>query len=593
MNKTVNMNLGGFFFHIDEDAYQKLNRYFDAIKKSLSSDGREEIMNDIESRVSELFSEKLTGTKQVISLKEVDDVIAVMGQPEDYKIEDEAPRHPNYNYASSGSRKLYRDKENGIIGGVLAGLGYYFGIDKVWLRLIMLVLLLSFGTGFLLYIILWIVMPEAVTTTEKLEMQGEPINISNIEKKVKEEFENLSEKFKNADVNFKDGMDTVSEKVKIFSNDFSDKMKSNSSRVGSNLGDVIISILGIFAKFLGALIVMVASISLLGFFVASIVMLFSSTMPDSFALNYISTPIGLETPLWIQGILFLLVFGIPFFFLLILGLKLLVTNLKSIGSIAKYSLLSLWIIALAILIVLGIKEATQLAFDGKVVQKQSINISPTDTLFVKFKNNDFYSKDIDNHDDFRLMQDEHGKEIVYSNNVSIEIMPTDEKLPYLQIEKLANGKTPDEAQKRAEKIIYNLKIEGNKLILDNYLLHNVKNRFRDQRVALFLYLPKGTYLKPDSSLRRYEETNGDYFSWNPESKNDVYKVEDNKVKCTNCPANENEESDYEQDDDTNIRTPNVTINEDGISIKNDTTISSAKDFKELKINKDGIIIKTK
>ncbi|HFG0565837.1 TPA: PspC domain-containing protein [Flavobacterium psychrophilum] len=593
MNKTVNMNLGGFFFHIDEDAYQKLNRYFDAIKKSLSSDGREEIMNDIESRVSELFSEKLTGTKQVISLKEVDDVIAVMGQPEDYKIEDEAPRQPNYNYASSGSRKLYRDKENGIIGGVLAGLGYYFGIDKVWLRLIMLVLLLSFGTGFLLYIILWIVMPEAVTTTEKLEMQGEPINISNIEKKVKEEFENLSEKFKNADVNFKDGMDTVSEKVKIFSNDFSDKMKSNSSRVGSNLGDVIISILGIFAKFLGALIVMVASISLLGFFVASIVMLFSSTMPDSFALNYISTPIGLETPLWIQGILFLLVFGIPFFFLLILGLKLLVTNLKSIGSIAKYSLLSLWIIALAILIVLGIKEATQLAFDGKVVQKQSINISPTDTLFVKFKNNDFYSKDVDNHDDFRLMQDEHGKEIVYSNNVSIEIMPTDEKLPYLQIEKLANGKTPDEAQKRAEKIIYNLKIEGNKLILDNYLLHNVKNRFRDQRVALFLYLPKGTYLKPDSSLRRYEETNGDYFSWNPESKNDVYKVEDNKVKCTNCPANENEESDYEQDDDTNIRTPNVTINEDGISIKNDTTISSAKDFKELKINKDGIIIKTK
>ncbi|HHT8814223.1 TPA: PspC domain-containing protein, partial [Flavobacterium psychrophilum] len=413
MNKTVNMNLGGFFFHIDEDAYQKLNRYFDAIKKSLSSDGREEIMNDIESRVSELFSEKLTGAKQVISLKEVDGVIAVMGQPEDYKIEDEAPRQPNYNYASSGSRKLYRDKENGIIGGVLAGLGYYFGIDKVWLRLIMLVLLLSFGTGFLLYIILWIVMPEAVTTTEKLEMQGEPINISNIEKKVKEEFENLSEKFKNADVNFKDGMDTVSEKVKIFSNDFSDKMKSNSSRVGSNLGDVIISILGIFAKFLGALIVMVASISLLGFFVASIVMLFSSTMPDSFALNYISTPIGLETPLWIQGILFLLVFGIPFFFLLILGLKLLVTNLKSIGSIAKYSLLSLWIIALAILIVLGIKEATQLAFDGKVVQKQSINISPTDTLFVKFKNNDFYSKDIDNHDDFRLMQDEHGKEIVY------------------------------------------------------------------------------------------------------------------------------------------------------------------------------------
>ena len=92
MNKTVNMNLGGFFFHIDEDAYQKLNRYFDAIKKSLSNDGREEIMNDIESRISELFSEKLTSEKQVIGLKDVEDVIAIMGQPEYYKIENDEPK---------------------------------------------------------------------------------------------------------------------------------------------------------------------------------------------------------------------------------------------------------------------------------------------------------------------------------------------------------------------------------------------------------------------------------------------------------------------------------------------------------------------
>ena len=79
MNKTINMNLGGFFFHIDEDAYQKLNRYFDAIRSSLSQEGRDEIMNDIESRVSELFSEKLVNSKQVLSLKDVDDVICRYG----------------------------------------------------------------------------------------------------------------------------------------------------------------------------------------------------------------------------------------------------------------------------------------------------------------------------------------------------------------------------------------------------------------------------------------------------------------------------------------------------------------------------------
>jgi len=214
------MNLGGFFFHIDEDAYQKLNRYFDAIRASLSKEGRDEIMNDIESRISELFSEKLTSSKQVLSLKDVDDVIAVMGQPEDYKIENDEPSKANYAYTNSTSRKLYRDREEGIIGGVLAGLGHYFGIDKVWLRIIMLVLLLSFGTGFLLYIILWIVMPEAVTTSEKLEMKGEPINISNIEKKVKEGFAEFSDTLNNLD-----------------HSKIATEAKNGAQKIGSTLGD--------------------------------------------------------------------------------------------------------------------------------------------------------------------------------------------------------------------------------------------------------------------------------------------------------------------------------------------------------------------
>jgi hypothetical protein len=125
MNKTVNMNLGGFFFHIDEDAYQKLNRYFDAIRRSLSNDGRDEIMNDIESRISELFTEKLINNKEVLGIKEVDDVIAVMGQPEDYKIEDDEPKQTNFstNYNPIKTRKLYRDVEGGLIGGVLSGFG--------------------------------------------------------------------------------------------------------------------------------------------------------------------------------------------------------------------------------------------------------------------------------------------------------------------------------------------------------------------------------------------------------------------------------------------------------------------------------------
>jgi phage shock protein PspC (stress-responsive transcriptional regulator) len=576
MNKTVNMNLGGFFFHIDEDAYQKLNRYFDAIKKSLSSDGRDEIMNDIESRISELFSEKLTSEKQVIGLKDVDDVITVMGQPEDYKIEDDQPKETNYNYTSSGSKKLYRDKENGIIGGVASGLGHYFGVDQVWIRIALILLVFAgFGTGIIAYIVLWAVTPEAITTSEKLEMRGEPINISNIEKKVREEFETVSEKFKNADYG-----------------KMGSQVKYGAEKIGSSLGDVIVSILKVFAKFIGALIVIIASTTLISLII-SLFTVGSTSFLSVPWLDYFNTFNYTNTSMWFVSLLFFLAIGIPFFFLLILGLKILVSNLKSIGNIGKYTLLAIWILAVGLLITIGIRQATEVAFDNKVVTKQQINISPNDTLFVKFRFNDYFTKDINDRESFKFVQDSANQNMIYSNNVSIEIMPTDERLPYIKIEKNANGKSFNEAKVRAEKITYNLKITGNQLVLDNYFLTDVKNKYRGQEVKLFLYLPKGTYLKPDSSLRHYEETDGDYFYWNPDSDKDVYKVEENKVKCINCPVNDNEDWDSDNEDNINIHNPNVTINEDGISIKNDTTISNSKDFKELKINKDGIIIKTK
>ena len=107
MNKTVNINIGGLFFHIDEDAYQKLSRYFDAIKRSLSnSSGKDEIMKDIEMRVAELFTERQKSDKHVINNKDVDEVVAVMGQPEDYRIDDETEEPKTFNYNSTGKRKL-------------------------------------------------------------------------------------------------------------------------------------------------------------------------------------------------------------------------------------------------------------------------------------------------------------------------------------------------------------------------------------------------------------------------------------------------------------------------------------------------------
>jgi phage shock protein PspC (stress-responsive transcriptional regulator) len=578
MNKTVNINLGGMFFHIDEDAYQKLTRYFDAIKRSLSnSSGHDEIIKDIEMRVSELLTDKQKSDKHVIGLKDVDEVIAVMGQPEDYIIEDELKEAQTNNNASNRrSKKLYRDKEKGMIGGVASGLGHYFGIDAVWIRIVLILLVFAgFGTGILAYIILWVVTPEAITTSEKLEMTGEPVNISNIEKKVREEFENVSGKLKNVDYD-----------------KYGNQIKTGASKLGNSFGDFIMSVFKVFAKFLGIILIISGFAVLISLFIA-VFTLGSSSFIDVPWQGFIEAGNFTDYPIWSFGLLMFFAVGIPFFFLILLGFKLLTPNLKSIGNIAKYTLLAIWLIAIAILISIGVKQASEIAYDGKTVQKQTINLMPNDTLYVKFKYNEYYTDDINDRDEFKFVQDSANHELIYSNNVSLRILHTDEKLPYIQIEKTAKGKSFQDAKQRAEKINYGVKIEGNHLILDNYILTEVSNKFRGQEIELSLYLPEGTLLKPDASVENYDRSDDEFFNMHYSSDNYVYKVESSQIKCLNCPADENEYNDVEinETDNDSIQT-SVTINEEGVSVKNDTIINSKNNIKELKINKDGIIIKT-
>jgi phage shock protein PspC (stress-responsive transcriptional regulator) len=569
MNKTVNINLGGMFFHIDEDAYQKLTRYFDAIKRSLSkSSGQEEIIKDIEMRVSELLTEKQKTEKHVVTIREVDEVIVVMGQPEDYIIEEDGPSTTNNDFSTPRTtKKLYRDKENGMIGGVATGLGHYFGIDAVWLKIMFLIFVFAgFGTGILAYIILWIVTPEAVTTSEKLEMTGEPVTISNIEKKVREEFDSVSGKIKNADYD-----------------KFGNQVKSGAEKLGSGLGDFIMTVFKIFAKFLGVILIM-GGLTMLVMLFIGVFTLGTSSSIDFPWQSFIEAGNFTDYPVWTFGLIMFLAVGIPFFFLAILGFKLLAPNMKLLGNIAKYTLLALWLIAVSLAISIGIKQATAYAVNGRSVQKETFNIKPTDTLLIKFKHNDYFAKDVDDRNNFMITQDSLNNNIIYSNDVSIRIEKSDEKYAYIQIEKEAKGKTLSEAKKRADAIRYNYKIIGNQLIFDNYLITDLKNKFRDQEIEITLFLPKGTLLKPDESMSNYDRTDGDFFLWHPDSSNEVFKVEDNKIRCINCPEDYNED---ENDNETN-----VTINEDGVSIESDSIVKTKKNFKELKINKDGIIIKT-
>ena len=576
MNKTVNINLGGMFFHIDEDAYQKLSRYFDAIKRSLSdSNGQDEIIKDIEMRIAELVSEKHTSEKQVINLKELDEIIAVMGQPEDYRIDpdgDETQKN-NFNTTNRAHKKLYRDKDKGSIAGVCTGLGHYFGIDSVWIKILFLILA-STSFGIIAYIILWIVMPEAVTTSEKLEMTGEPITISNIEKKVREEFENVSDKFKNANYD-----------------KMGNQVKTGFGKFVAEISEVFLSIFKIFAKILGVILIM-ASLAILVILFIGVFTLGSSAFIDLPWQDFINAGNFSDYPIWAFGVLMFLAIGIPFFFLLLLGFKLLSPSIKSIGNIAKYTLLALWLITIGILISIGIKQASEFAVNGRVVKKETIALQANDTLFIKFKHNDYFAKDVHDYNNFMITEDSLGTNVIYSNQVRLNVIKTDEKLPYLQIEKEAKGKSLSDARKTAEKIKYGYSIVGNKILLDNYLITDFKNKYRDQEVEIFLYLPEGTILKPDNSVQDYDSSDDSFFNLHFSSDDYIYKVGKSQVKCLNCPPEENEWNDVENADVDSTST-SVTLNENGILIKEQNKEEVDKEVKSVKISKDGITIKTK
>lgn len=205
MKTTITINLGGIVFHIDDDAYEMLHTYLLAIEKQFASEEeRKEVMADIEVRLSELFTETLGQKRDVIMKEDVSKVIEIMGEPEAFIDEESANGSSGSTKSSSrkssyhqkSTKRLYRDPDNRILGGVCGGLGAYFNVDPVIFRIVFILIALGMGSGIIIYIILWIAIPEAITTAQKLEMRGEAITIENIKKAVRDEFENVRKNMK-------------------------------------------------------------------------------------------------------------------------------------------------------------------------------------------------------------------------------------------------------------------------------------------------------------------------------------------------------------------------------------------------------------
>jgi len=349
MKKTININLAGFVFYIDEDAYEALQKYLNNIRTYLgNTEGKDEIIDDIESRIAELFSEK---QKQVITLTEVNEVIEVMGQPEDYMSEEEPEEKKSY---QQSSKRLYRDPDSTVLGGVCSGVGHYLNIDAVWIRLIFLAMVWS-GVSILFYFILWAIIPKAETTAQKLEMKGKAATFSNIEDYVRKGYENVKDDFKNVDLK------GAGEKAKQGASGFFAFLGELISKLFSALSKLLSFIANILGKLLGVIILITT--------VALIIALTFSFIIGSFIDINIGNDLlvlpGFEFigpdwggpfhPIWYH-ISMILTFGIPAFSLLLFALQLLFKNMGRLSGSIKIGLLAVWMISLISFIILSLTQ---------------------------------------------------------------------------------------------------------------------------------------------------------------------------------------------------------------------------------------------
>jgi len=533
MKKTVNINLAGTFFHIDEDAFAKLSRYLEAVKKSISDPvGGDEIIQDIEARIAELFSEKLEINTQVISTRELDAIIEIMGQPEDYIMDEDATQTNSATGnqtkgETTSNKQLFRDSDNKFIAGVCSGLSHYLGLEVIWVRLFWIFLsFVTTGFGVIAYLLFWILVPGAQTTSEKLKMTGEPINISNIEKKFNEGYQKVSQNIKNVDYD-----------------KYGEKIKKGSATFFDSLGAILSTVFKIGIKLFGLLIVIAGLLGLISILIGMTVFGTFGIYDTGAGMDIYQLVDTTNTPIWIVTLIITLIAGIPLLILFILGLKIMFPNIRSIGTPVKITLTILWIAAISILVILGARQAIDRAFENNFSTQTPLTINMQTPLKLSMYNNEKYSFEAYRRSGLEIKPDTNGNKVLYSSDIRLIVRSTDEKVGKIVLNKIASGKDYKQAKARAQAIDfkYNFNKNTNELILDGYFLTDITNKYRDQQIEVILYLPVNTKLIAATNTRSFHKNEPiyrDILILGDEEK--TLLITPTGTKCLDCPSSSND-----------------------------------------------------
>ena len=552
MNKATNIHLAQTLFSIDENAYVQLKNYLDRLERLFkNTEGAKDILEDIEARMAELFSERKKDERYVISVEDVQAVIDTLGSPEDLAGED-AEQEPIA--ASARPKKLFRDPDDRFIGGVAGGLSHYIGLDSVWIRLIFLILFFSsVGGVVLVYILLWILVPEAKTTAEKLMMKGEPVNVSNIKKKIKEELEQVSEKVKEVDY------ENMGDQLKKKSKDFSDFLLK-----------VIQGVLKILKLLIGVYFLLLSSLVLLGLFIGTVIgSVFSALIPA----ELVQFGLSLNIPIIVLGLFVLMIVGIPFVFLFTLGLHLLSRNKSMMNKTSRLVLLGLWLLSLITLLIFGVLESKSFAISAKQNSLEILEEKSADTLKVYLNKEHKYKETVTVFNHFTLIEDDAENRYRLDENIRLNIKESKGDKIELSLDKNARGWRQKEALENAKSIEYGFDYYDHQLVIDGYWLSPIESKNNPESVRLNLLLPQGQYIYLDQDLGRYlsNQIENDQDYYRKRIAGHLWKMENGSLVCQDCTALEGtvkfDEEEFKinlSDEDTSLE---VNIDENGVKIQ--------------------------
>lgn len=518
MNKTIATNIAGLIFNIEEQAYNILHTYLESIKTNFSdASERQEIMHDIEARIAELFQMEISDRKEVITLPDVERVISIMGQPEDYKTEEEETefKEPDIEEETILKKRLFRDKDNASIGGVCSGLAAYFGLDPIIFRLIFVFMTLMGGSGILIYLIMLFVVPEAKTTAEKLQMRGEKVNISNIKKHLNDLKDDLSSN---------ENTNRIRKKVRSTV----DKGVSASSDFFRIFGQIIgfaLTVGGIFGLF----IIVSLLIGETGFFP-----LWGDRASENLSeLMNILYQTSFQSTVTYFSVLVILF--IPLIGMIFTGIKLIFRlkhNFKTFGIATSI----LWFVAIGICTITSIQLGMEFKEESEVRESITLESSDLDTLNINVKNDHIFSNHVNFDSPFRYSQLINiGEEKFHLGAPTLKVIENEnDSIFEIEIIKSSKGLTQREAIYKAENIEYTIKQDGNDVLLSPTLSMVKKDKLRNQKVIVIVKVPSGKKVHFGSNIGRMPPVSCVECVESDEYTNSTWEMRNNELRCIVC-----------------------------------------------------------